>query len=162
MSGTARARPLATDELTFNEAIRALHAYSLVRRDLPGKTLSVHRLVQAVLRDAMNEETQRLWAERTVRAVAAAFPADDSGSVEVANWSRCEQLLPHVQSCLELLDRYGLSFPEAARLLNQVGGYLNSRDQNAGTHARAHFYATQVKTAPNLTDSPRQMPYCGR
>src|SRR5439155_10315888 len=28
-------KPLATDELAFNEAIRALHAYSLVRRDLP-------------------------------------------------------------------------------------------------------------------------------
>ena len=37
----------------LNKAIAALGAYSLIRRDPAEKTLSVHRLVQAVLRDAM-------------------------------------------------------------------------------------------------------------
>ncbi|MFL5590329.1 MAG: FxSxx-COOH system tetratricopeptide repeat protein [Ktedonobacteraceae bacterium] len=116
--------PLAVDELAFNEAIRALHAYSLVRRDLPDKTLSVHRLVQAVLRDAMNEETQRLWAERVVRAVNAAFP-----KVEFATWQRCQHYLPHALACDALIESYHLTFPEAARLLDRAAWYLEEHAQ---------------------------------
>src|SRR5437764_13894375 len=86
--------PLVTNELAFNEAIRALHAYSLVRRDITDKTLSIHRLVQAVLKDAMNAKTQRLWAKRVVRAVNAAFP-----KVEFATWQHCQQYLPHALAC---------------------------------------------------------------
>ena len=42
---------LATDPLQFHAAIRALLAYSLLQRDATTHTLTVHRLVQAVLKD---------------------------------------------------------------------------------------------------------------
>ena len=61
----------------------------------------------------MNEATQRLWAERVVRAVNCAFP-----SVEFSTWTVWERLLPQVYACVALIKQWGLGFPEAGRLLN--------------------------------------------
>ncbi len=66
--------PISADPSRFNAAIRELLKYSLVQRDPESKTLSIHRLVQEVLKDQMDEETQRQWAERAVRAVSRVFP----------------------------------------------------------------------------------------
>ncbi len=65
--------PVAADQSRLNTTIRELLKYSLVHRDRETNTLSIHRLVQEVLKDQMNEGTQRLWAERTVRAVNRVF-----------------------------------------------------------------------------------------
>jgi NB-ARC domain len=69
----SRLQPVAADSLALNEAICELLKYSLVSRDSPSQTLTVHRLVQAVLRDSMNKQAQRRWAERVVKAVGAVF-----------------------------------------------------------------------------------------
>ena len=82
----------------------------------------MHRLVQTVLRDGMDGEMQREWAERTVRAVNAAFP-----EVTFNTWTHCELLLPHAQACAELIEQYEFRFPEAARLLDHAGSYLRDR-----------------------------------
>src|SRR6266571_2645464 len=81
--------PVARDLYEFNQAIEVLRAYSLVQRDPSTGALSIHRLVQAVLRDALPAEEAQLWAERTVCAVNAAFP-----KVEFVQWSLCERYLP--------------------------------------------------------------------
>src|SRR2546430_8047716 len=101
--------PMADDEYLLNEAVEVLRRYSLVRRNAETKLLSVHRLVQAVLIDAMKEEDQRLWAERAVRAVNSVFPA-----VEYETWIEADRYLSQVPICVTLMDRYGLAFPEAA------------------------------------------------
>src|SRR5205823_10814863 len=74
--------PVAADPLLLNAAIESLRAYSLVGRSRSTQTLSIHRLVQAVLEDSMDEPSRTLWAERAVRALEEAFP-----SVGFANWS---------------------------------------------------------------------------
>ena len=61
-------------------------------------------------------------AERAVRAVNRTFPY-----VEFSTWSLCERLLPQANACAELINQWGFEFPEAARLLNQVGFYLYER-----------------------------------
>ena len=85
---------ISEDEGLFDEAIAVLRAYSLIRRDPAEKTLSIHRLVQAILRDVMTDEETKLWVERTVHAVNAAFP-----EVKFAQWSQCERCLPHALVC---------------------------------------------------------------
>jgi tetratricopeptide (TPR) repeat protein len=125
----------ATDELAFNEAISALHAYSLVRRDLADKTLSLHRLVQAVLKDAMSEETQQLWAERVVRAVDAAFP-----EVEFSTWQRCQACLPHALACVTHLEQQNEMLVEAASIFHKAGVYLLER----GRYEQAEELVTQA------------------
>ena len=64
----------AGDQFKLNEALGVLLRYSLVRREENTHVLSIHRLVQTVLKDDMDQETQRTWAERTVQTVNAIFP----------------------------------------------------------------------------------------
>jgi tetratricopeptide (TPR) repeat protein len=116
--------PVATDPLQLNEAIQALRRFSLVKRDADEKILNLHRLVQVALKDGMDAQAQRQWAERTVRAISAVFH-----KVTFANWPRCELCLPHAQACAELIDQHHFTFPAAARLLMHTGWYLRERGQ---------------------------------
>lgn len=113
---------VATDSLLFNESIQTLRRYSLVKRDPEAMLLNLHRLVQFVIRDSLDPETQLQWAERTIRAVSQAFP-----EVSLVNWLRCERCLPHARACAELMSKYDLCFPEATHLLHQAGIYLRER-----------------------------------
>jgi tetratricopeptide (TPR) repeat protein len=117
--------PMGADSYLLNQSIEALRTYSLLRREASSKiapTLSIHRLVQAVLKDQMNEQDRKLWAERAVRAVNTAFPY-----VEHQTWPQCDRLLPHALLCAELIAQEQMTLPEATRLLNQAGRYLNER-----------------------------------
>jgi tetratricopeptide (TPR) repeat protein len=82
----------------------------------------MHRLVQAVIQDSMEEPRQREWARQAVQAINVAFP-----HVEHQTWPQCDRLLPHALLCAELIAQEQMTFPEAAHLLNQTGGYLNER-----------------------------------
>jgi tetratricopeptide (TPR) repeat protein len=119
-------RVIATDEIAFDKAVSALYAYSLVHRDLRNKTLSLHRLVQDVLKHEMSKKTQRMWTKRVVLALNAAFP-----EVEFTTWERCQAYLPHALVCDMLIRSHGLVLAEAASLLNRAGWYLDEHAQFA-------------------------------
>jgi tetratricopeptide (TPR) repeat protein len=116
-------QPLS-DPIQFNDAIQELLKYSLIRRDPSEHTLSLHRLVQIVLLDRMDESTQPMWAERVTRALDATFP-----EAEFANWPQCKRLLPQTQASAALIEQYQLAFSEAARLLSRAADYLLERGQ---------------------------------
>ena len=63
---------LVTDELALNDALSALRSYSLL--DVQDETLSIHRLVQEVVRDGQSEADQLRWATAAVHLLADAFP----------------------------------------------------------------------------------------
>jgi tetratricopeptide (TPR) repeat protein len=109
----------AVDPMELDEAIRDLRRFSLVRRDAATQMLSIHRLVQAVVRDTMDEQEQRMWAERVVRAVSRAFPHSE----DVAQWHTCERLMSQVRACAALCDEFALTEPDCGRLFNQAGWY---------------------------------------
>jgi len=115
---------LVNDLITFDEGMESLRAYSLVRRHAGTETVSIHRLVQAVLRDAMSEDQQQHWAERAVRVVNSLFP-----SGEPETWHLCERYLLTVQTCADLIAAWNMMFPEATNMLNQAGVYLVKRAQ---------------------------------
>ena len=125
-SGAAELGPglieVASDPLKLNIAIELLLSYSLIRRTSEVKSLSIHRLVQAVLKDGMDADTQSLWAERAIRAVSCAFP-----DVELQTWERCQRCLPHVQMCSTYVEDYAIAIPEAGRLFNEAASYLVAR-----------------------------------
>jgi tetratricopeptide (TPR) repeat protein len=114
---------LGSDAVGLHQAVEALRKYSLVRRNPETKILAIHRLVQASIQGAMDQETQGYWATLTIQSVSAAFPNE----VTVACWPLCQRLLPHVQMCVALADTYRLVLPEAAQLFNQAGYYLRER-----------------------------------
>jgi tetratricopeptide (TPR) repeat protein len=114
---------LAANTLRRSQTIGQACRFSLLQRDASAKNLSIHRQVQAVLRDRMAEKgEERMWAQRAVRAVTRAFP-----DVEFSTWAACDRLLPQAHACAELINRWGFEFPEAARLLNRAGLYLYER-----------------------------------
>src|SRR5262249_43587748 len=112
--------PVVADAFLLNQAIETLRAYSLIRRDPRRKILSIHRLVQAVLGDAMDTATYQQWAERVVAAVDAALP-----EVEHSTRERYERCLAHAQGCVQYIDRFQLTSPTVRRLLYQTGVYLS-------------------------------------
>ncbi len=110
----------------MDDLLQPLARLSLIRIDADSPSYSIHRLVQDVVRAAMDDGTRRLWAERAVRAVDAAFPI-----VEHANWPLCDQLLPHALSVASWVERERMGFAAAGRLLDQTGYYLYERGQYA-------------------------------
>jgi tetratricopeptide (TPR) repeat protein/transcriptional regulator with XRE-family HTH domain len=114
---------IASDPLRMNDVIEVLLRFSLIRRNASMRTLVIHRLVQAVIQDAMPIDTQHTWAERAIRVVQRAFPA----YVTLTTWQQCQRCLPHAQACTGLVDRFRLTFAEAAHLFNQAGYYLKER-----------------------------------
>ncbi|GLV54265.1 tetratricopeptide repeat protein [Dictyobacter sp. S3.2.2.5] len=137
-------REAVTNPLRFNQMLETLLAFSLVKRLAEDRTLSVHRLVQAVQIDHLEVEAQRTWSERVVRALEIAFPADPKN---VNTWPQCLRYLEQVQVCDELIQRYQLLLPEAADLLDRVGSYFleHSMYSQAGTlYRRALALREQV------------------
>jgi len=123
--------PVAADTFLLNEAIQVLRRYSLIKRDPETKVLNLHRLVQVVLKENLDQAAKQQWAERTVRMVNAAFPEASFDA-----WMRCERYLSQVQACAELIDEHRLSFPEAAHLLHQAGVYQRER----GIYGQAELF----------------------
>ncbi|MGH2480151.1 MAG: tetratricopeptide repeat protein, partial [Ktedonobacteraceae bacterium] len=147
---------VASDALELNAAIGLLLRYSLLRRNPEVRTLQMHRLVQAVLKDSMERSQQCVWAERALRASNQAFP-----DVELHTWAQCQRMLRHAQIGVLSLEEYGLAFPEAARLLNHAANYLSAHARYAEAEplllkARAIleqvFAATHPATATPLND----------
>lgn len=122
--------PLASavaDDLQWDEAVGALRKYSLV--EVQDGALSVHRLVQAVVRDRLDEEGRKSWAEAAVKVVNSGFPFD---SDDVRTWSQCARLLAHALASVEHAEKLQVGLKASSRLLNQVGLYLRGRAELSG------------------------------
>jgi tetratricopeptide (TPR) repeat protein/transcriptional regulator with XRE-family HTH domain len=113
--------------VALDDAIVALRHFSLLHRHAEARTLSMHRLVQTVLRDQMDEQTQRIWAERVIGIVSELFP-----DVELLHtWSQCQRYLSHAQVCIHFIDRWHLASPQAVQLLLRTSAYLREQAQES-------------------------------
>ncbi len=115
-----------TDPITLDEAIAPLRRYSLIERD--GQMLSLHRLVQTVVRDRLDEDDKKTWASAAVGLVNNAFPFD---SDDVRTWQSCSILLPHASATTEHAAELKVKELAVCRLFNQIGLYLMGRAQYA-------------------------------
>ena len=82
-----------SNPITMSRAVRELGRYALVTLD--GNSVSVHRLIQALLRDELTEEERANYRHEAHLILANAAPADPD---DATTWSRFEGLLPHVNS----------------------------------------------------------------
>ena len=110
----------------MNRAIKALRQYSLI--DTSGEFLSVHRLVQAVVRDRLGEDNRKEWTETVVRLLRAAFPFD---SYDVRTWHQCSCLLPHALAAATHAGVLEVAPEVTQHILNQTGLYLRGRAEFA-------------------------------
>jgi len=114
---------LAGDPFALDEAVAGLHRFGLVKAD--EQTLTVHRLVQQVVRDDLDaEQERRAWARRVVDLLRRAFPADPD---EPSAWPRCDQLLAHVLAATDNARAEGVAGQTSASLLTDAGVYLRAR-----------------------------------
>ncbi|HEU5378360.1 MAG TPA: FxSxx-COOH system tetratricopeptide repeat protein, partial [Ktedonobacteraceae bacterium] len=118
--------PAVADPYQFDLMLAALRGASLVNRQGEQKTLSVHRLVQSVLRDQMQPAEIRLWHERVALMLNAAFPC-----VTFDTWVQCERQVAHVLVNLPFLEQRESPLPEASELLFRAGSYLLARGRLA-------------------------------
>ncbi len=149
-------QPIASDPFALDAAIATLRKYSLVHRTPETKLLSLHPLVQAILRDRMCEKMHAEWVERTIRAVNHAFPDIE----EIDMWHRCQSAIPHVQACIILIKSHHLLSVEAVRLLYQAGRYAHIQAyyseaemlfEQAATIQKQLSSATEQETATDLS-----------
>ena len=88
---------LVADPFMFQNVIKTLLTYSLLQRNATTKMVTMHRLVQAVLKGRLSEAVQHAWANRVLYTMSQLFPSKreqtDYGQV-------CEWLLPHAQICI--------------------------------------------------------------
>jgi tetratricopeptide (TPR) repeat protein/transcriptional regulator with XRE-family HTH domain len=131
-------QPVANDPITFDAIIAELLRFSLLRRNSESQTLTIHRLVQAVLRERMEQEEQRLWAERSVQVVNKAFP--DSGEEET--WGQCQRLLSQANAGAALIEDWNLVSLQAGQLLLKLGAYLYEHAQYP--QAEKHLLKSQA------------------
>jgi tetratricopeptide (TPR) repeat protein len=112
---------LAADPYQLDQAIAVLRSLSLVQRQPETRTLSMHRLLQAVLRERMSEPEQAEWLRRVMAALNAVFP-----DVTHEAWGQCERLLPHVLAVATAIPDCS-GGRELAEALQKAADYLRDR-----------------------------------
>ena len=95
-----RVASLISDPILRSRAIRELGRFALVTID--GRSVSVHRLIQALLRDELDPAEQAAYRNEVHLILAAAAPPDPSDQDQ---WPRYRELLPHVAAASTELDR---------------------------------------------------------
>lgn len=81
------------DPILMGRAIRALGRFALARIDNYRHTLEVHRIIQRLIRDEIDEDTRFKLRHDVHLLLAAADPGDPD---EVENWPKYSDLLAHV------------------------------------------------------------------
>lgn len=153
-----RVQRAVADLLSLDEAFALLNSSSLLRRDPETHLLSMHRLVQNVLRDQLAEDMQRLWAERALQTLQNLFPGNLPH--EMVAWPLCELLLPHIVRCVEHIER--LSWGERQEQMRSAGATLLLRAA-AYLLERARYQEAELclKRALDLSTAGDEPAYLG-
>ena len=115
---------LAADPFAFRTAIKALLTYSLIQRNATTKTVTMHRLVQFVLKERFSENVQRIWTIRIIHVIADLFPSE---KVQTNYWLICEQLLSHALIYINISEQREVNFHEHTKLMSSIAIYLSYR-----------------------------------
>ncbi|AMW12861.1 hypothetical protein A4E84_27260 [Streptomyces qaidamensis] len=120
--------PLCPDLITLGEALGALYAYNMIAYSADRQSISVHRLVQIVLRhqptDSDNYRPGRRDAERLIQH---ATPDEDTGTPQ---W---ERLLPHVVAVADSTPPHSPASTDTADAYYAAAQYLHRQGRDAHT-----------------------------
>jgi tetratricopeptide (TPR) repeat protein len=147
------------DPLGMRQALGALRRYSLV--SLTADAISIHRLVQAVVRQSLNAEIHQHWAATAVELLAAAFPEQANNA---DTWPVAARLLPHALTVTARPTAAEANPEKLVDLLNRMGDYLWGRAEyeqarllldHALAVAEHHLGADHLHTAHSLDNLAR-------
>lgn len=113
------------NQLERTEAAGALAATSLVT--VPAKDhLRVHRLVQGVTRDQLDDHQAAEWAKRALSFITAVLPSDPPE--DYRSWPVYAKLAPHIEAVTEHASSYPF-LADNISLLRKFGIYLTASQQ---------------------------------
>jgi tetratricopeptide (TPR) repeat protein/transcriptional regulator with XRE-family HTH domain len=114
---------VATGKESIPLALGTLLDYSLISCSPDTKTVTLHRVVQAVLQDNLTGQERKEWTERVIVAMDAVFPHN----MEHTSWTQCERYVAHALACAAAIGQEHLARLEGASLLKRLGWYLRDR-----------------------------------
>jgi hypothetical protein len=164
------------DTLGLDDAIAALRRYSLV--EAQDSSLSVHRLVQAVVRDRLSPHEHAVWSEIAVRVVYEGLAADleeaGSGAPDRGRF------LPHVHPAADHAEAAGVArevteqlLIRAARFQLETGAFVASKELlekarliaesiHGPDHAHVATIFTKLSRVLGELDDPEALTYAER
>ena len=86
-------RDTPESNVAFHDDLTGAIRYSLLHRNATDRTVDIHRVLQAVVKDTLDEVACRDWVSRTADKLGRCFP----DKVDFANWTQCERLLTHAR-----------------------------------------------------------------
>ncbi|WP_225810410.1 FxSxx-COOH system tetratricopeptide repeat protein [Streptomyces spinosus] len=121
--------PLCLDPLALGEALGTLYAYNMIAYSADRQDVSVHRLVQAVLRHrpATDPDGYPPGRQDAERVVQQALPDEDTDT------SRWERLLPHVVAVADSTPPDSPASTETAGAYHAAAQYLYRQGRDAHT-----------------------------
>lgn len=112
-----------SDSLNFDEIIASLLRYSLIKRN--GNYLTIHRLVQAVIRSQLNKNDKKEWTKIVLNLMSDAFPENIN---DYQIWEKCSELLPHALVALDQSEEFDFKTDiKKSQLLIKVSLYLETQ-----------------------------------
>jgi tetratricopeptide (TPR) repeat protein len=118
---------LTGDPFAIDEAVGGLRRFGLVKAD--EQTLTVHRLVQQVIRDHLGPASAAARCGAAVRLLATALPF--GGYADPGLWPLCARLLPHALAAVAHGQRLEVEPRATADLLDSAADYLQGRARYA-------------------------------
>lgn len=126
------------EQVDLDKLLTKLYKYSLLHYNPKTQILAIHPLAQAVLKAGMDESEQRIWAETVVHAVGNAV-----SQPTCENDLDYERLLPCVQNCAVLVEKWKITFGES----NQ---FLEPTSVSCGSKSVDEEHSNQIQNLNNL------------
>jgi len=106
--------------------------------------LSVHRLLQQVVRDGLDSAVKAVRLGVAVRLLEQALPV--GGRADPGLWPVCARLLPHALAATEHAEHLGVEPLATAGLLENAADYLHGRARYADAR-RLHERSLAIREA---------------
>jgi len=153
--------PAVVDPYGFDEAMEVLRSWSLVHRDPNREELSLHRLLQMVLRDQMSEAVQQEWIRSCIRLLDQAFQpsvnltvkrrleVDSDGVVcmgekPTVETEWCKRLVPHVLVMVAPSTARPTPMIEATPLFQKTADFLSDLEWFVGAAEPLYQHVIQM------------------
>jgi tetratricopeptide (TPR) repeat protein len=134
---------LAADPFALDAAIAALRRFGLVKAS--EQAITVHRLLQQVVRDQLDAAKAASRAGTAVRMLTEAFPGE--GYDDPGVWPICAQLLPHGVAAAGHAEHHRVEPAATSDLLDSAECYLHGRARYVEARALAERALTLAETA---------------
>ena len=133
----ALGEPLATaladaadDPLELYDLLEPLGSYSLIRVEPESQGLSLHRLVQEVIRAELGNDCFQNWVDPLFKAAKQVLPEKDE-DLDYKDWPTLAPLVNHVQELADHCQQQDIASTDAADVFHAMGAYLLERGQYA-------------------------------